>query len=324
MGLSLCKTLIYESKSIELSIDCGEAAKARTGKKMPLLLNSPGFEKVEILSRTFSGLDVRYIEKYPIKGQSCVDMRSDRPSLLVRLCQRGGLCEPRFKPDEPTPRDRHDVGFFNWIPAGEQVWCFSDNVQFLRDLHISFDESALKSLLADDCEYSKLNEPRLLVYEPRVKDCARLLADMLVQDEPCDRLFGESIAMALLASTLAFPKKRPERGPANGLLPWQLRLAKDYLEDNFNRNVGLEEVANLTGLSRSWFARGFRGSTGIAPYSFILQIRVRKAKEFLLDQKTPIATIATLVGFADQSHFTKIFRRYAGATPREWRETQKR
>jgi AraC family transcriptional regulator len=88
--------------------------------------------------------------------------------------------------------------------------------------------------------------------------------------------------------------------------------------------VGLEELAELTGLSRSWFARGFRGSTGIAPYSFILQIRVRRAKELLLDHKTPISTIATIVGFADQSHFTKTFRRYAGVTPREWRETKKR
>jgi AraC family transcriptional regulator len=234
------------------------------------------------------------------------------------------MCEPRFKPDEPTPRDRHDVGFFNWIPPKEQVWCFSDNAQFLRDLHISFDESTLKSLLGDGYDYSRLSEPRLLVYEPRVKDCAKLLADMLVQDEPCDQLFGESIAMALLASTLDSAKKWPARAPANNLLPWQLRLAKDYLEDNFNRNVGLEEVANLTGLSRSWFARGFRGSTGTAPYSFILQIRVRRAKELLLDHRISIATIATLVGFADQSHLTKIFRRYAGTTPREWREMQKR
>jgi AraC family transcriptional regulator len=291
---------------------------------MPLLLNSPGFKKVDIVSRTLSGLDVRYMEKYPLNGQSCVDMRSDRPSLLVRLGQRGGLCEPRFKPDEPTPRDRHDVGFFNWIPAEEQVWCFSDNVQFLRDLHISFDQRALHSLVEDDYNYSRLSEPRLLVYEPRVKHCAKLLADMLVQEEPCDQLFGESIAIALLASTLSSAEKWPARASANCLLPWQLRLAKDYLEDNFNRNVGLEEVAELTGLSRSWFARGFRGSTGIPPYAFILQIRIRRAKEFLLDRKTPIATIATLVGFADQSHFTKIFRRYAGATPREWREVQKR
>jgi AraC family transcriptional regulator len=151
-----------------------------------------------------------------------------------------------------------------------------------------------------------------------------MLADVLVRNEACDQIFGESITMALLASVLASSKKSPAPEAVNGLLPWQLKLAKEYIADNFNRNIGLEELANLTGLSRSWFARGFRGSTGIAPYSFILQVRVRRAKEVLSDHNTPIATIATRVGFADQSHFTKTFRRYAGVTPREWREMNHR
>ena len=291
---------------------------------MPLLLNSPGFKKIDIVSRTLGAFDVRYMEKYPVTGQSCVDMRSDRMSLLVRLDQRGGLCEPRFKPDEPTPRDRHDVGFFNWIPTREQVWCFSDNAKFLRDLHLSFDGAALESLMGEDYDYSRICEPRLLVYQPRVKDCAKMLADVLVRNEACDQIFGESMTMALLASALASAKKSRSREQVNGLLPWQLKLAKECIEDNFNRNIGLEELAGLTGLSRSWFARGFRGSTGIAPYSFILQVRVRRAKEVLSDHNIPIATIATRVGFADQSHFTKTFRRYAGVTPREWREMHNR
>lgn len=291
---------------------------------MPQVLQPRGFKKVEVLSRTFSGIEVRYIEKFPVEGQSCADMRSDRPSVIIRLSQRGGICEPRLKLDEPIKRDRQDTGFFNWIPAHHQVWCFSDNVQFLRDLHVSFDMSALTSLMGGEYDYSKLNEPRLLVYEPRVTDCAKLLADMFVQDQPGEQLFGESMLMALMSSILTSVSKRQPRMQGNGLLPWQLRLAKEYLEKNSSRTVGLEELADLTGLSRSWFARGFRGSTGTAPYAFVLQVRVRKAKELLCESDTPIASIATQVGFADQSHFTKIFRRYAGTTPREWREEHRR
>jgi AraC-like DNA-binding protein len=286
-------------------------------------MQPPGFKKIQVISRTLSGVDVRYIEKYPIDGQSCVAMRSDRPTVLVRLSQRGGLCEPRFKPDQPIPRDRHDVGFFNWIPAESEVWCFSDNVQFLRDLQISFDIQTLASIMGDEFDLSNLNEPRLLVYEPRVTSCAKMLADMFVQNEADDRLYGEGVVTALLASIfISVSRWRPDPR-RTGLSPWQLRLAKEYLEDNFNHGVGLEKLANLTGLSRSWFARGFRGSTGVAPYSYILQIRVRRAKELLRDSSIPIASIATQVGFADQSHFTKIFRRYAGTTPRSWREGQK-
>jgi len=288
-------------------------------KKAPLVIHPPGFKKVEIISRTLRGIDVLYIEKYPLAAKSWTDMRSNRPSILIRLGQRGGLSEPRLKRDQPTPRDRYDVGFFNWIPAETELWCFSDNVQFVRDLQIFFDVEVLSSLMGSEVDYSRLNEPRLLVYEPRVTSCAKMLADILIQDETGDQLYGESIMIALLASSFRAIKNPPTRSESGGLLPWQLRLTKEYFEDNFNRAISLDELANLTGLSRSWFARGFRGSTGVAPYAFVLQIRIRKAKELLRDTRIPIALVATQVGFADQSHFTKAFRRLAGTTPHEWR-----
>src|ERR1700743_2808677 len=75
-----------------------------------------------------------------------------------------------------------------------------------------------------DYDSSRIWEPRLLVYQPRVKDCAKMLADVLVRNEACDQIFGESITMALLASALAFAKKSRSREQVNGLLPWQLKL----------------------------------------------------------------------------------------------------
>jgi hypothetical protein len=44
-------------------------------------------------------------------------MTSNKPYVVIRLAQRGGLCEPRLEPEEPTPRNRYDVGFFSRIPA---------------------------------------------------------------------------------------------------------------------------------------------------------------------------------------------------------------
>ena len=44
-------------------------------------------------------------------------MTSNKPYVVIRLAQRGGLCEPRLEPEEPTPRNRYDVGLFSWIPA---------------------------------------------------------------------------------------------------------------------------------------------------------------------------------------------------------------
>jgi AraC family transcriptional regulator len=107
-----------------------------------------------------------------------------------------------------------------------------------------------------------------------------------------------------------------------GLAAWQLRIAKEYLEDDYAHEVRLASLAQLTGLSQSWFARRFKASTGIAPYTWALQLRVSRAKEFLLKNDQPISAIAIEVGFADQSHFTKAFKRFTGATPRSWRKAR--
>jgi AraC family transcriptional regulator len=77
-------------------------------------------------------------------------------------------------------------------------------------------------------------------------------------------------------------------------------------------------------LSRSRVARGFRASTGLAPYTWALHARIEKAKERLQKDDCTIAETALALGFADQSHFTQTFRRIVGTTPAEWRTRSKR
>jgi AraC family transcriptional regulator len=286
-------------------------------------LHSPGFKRIDLVQRSWNGIDVQCTQKYPVPGQFVGDMTSSKPYVAILLAQRGGLSEPRLEPGEPTPRSRHDVGFFSWIPAACKVWSFTEDVHFLRELQLSFDMETLMSTLGGGFNYSCLCEPKLVIYEPRVTGCAKLLADLCTDSAPDDRLFGESVTVALLASVVRTVSGETGGRPSCQLAPWQLRLAKEYLEDNFSRGVSLAELASLTGLSRSWFARGFRGATGVSPYSWALRIRVQRAQELLLKGNIPLASIAIQVGFADQSHFTKVFRRLAGATPREWKQERR-
>ena len=202
--------------------------------------------------------------------------------MAILLAQRGGLSEPRFEPGEPTPRSRYDVGFFSWIAADCQFWSFTEDVHFLRELQLSFDMETLMSTLGGGFNYSCLCEPKLVIYEPRVTGCAKLLADLCTDSVPDDRLFGESVTVALLASVVGTVSGETGGRPSCQLAPWQIRLAKEYLEDNFSRGVSLAELASLTGLSRSWFARGFRGATGVSSYSWALGSGSRERKNFSL------------------------------------------
>jgi len=84
----------------------------------------------------------------------------------------------------------------------------------------------------------------------------------------------------------------------------------------------LKDLADMTGLSASYFSRAFKASTGMAPYRWYLAERVRRAQGALLETNDSLAEVALASGFADQSHFTRAFRTITGASPGAWRKSR--
>ena len=81
-------------------------------------------------------------------------------------------------------------------------------------------------------------------------------------------------------------------------------------------------LAREAGVSAFHFARLFKQSTGNSPHQYLLQRRLDRAKTMLRQAQMSLAEISASTGFADQSHFTKVFRRFTGVTPSEYRSQQ--
>ena len=113
------------------------------------------------------------------------------------------------------------------------------------------------------------------------------------------------------------PSSETTRAPM--LAAWQERLVKDRLLDDFAGDPGLAELASLCRLSRSYFARAFKETTGAPPHRWLLQHRLGRAKELLERTARPISDIALECGFADQSHLTRAFSRMFSTSPAAWR-----
>jgi AraC-like DNA-binding protein len=96
---------------------------------------------------------------------------------------------------------------------------------------------------------------------------------------------------------------------------------KTYLQENYFQNVTLGQLATLTGLNRSYLIRVFRDEVGMPPYAYLTQVRVEKAKR-LLAEGQPSSQVALAVGFADQSHLTRFFKRIVGVTPGRYAGSQ--
>ncbi|MCW5890291.1 MAG: helix-turn-helix transcriptional regulator [bacterium] len=98
-----------------------------------------------------------------------------------------------------------------------------------------------------------------------------------------------------------------------------IRRALDYVEANLSRSLRLADLARVAVLSPYHFARRFKAALGVTPHEWVMQRRVARAAHLLEGTPGPsLAHVAVLVGFADQSHFTRQFRRHVGTTPRRF------
>ncbi|WP_237152243.1 AraC family transcriptional regulator [Oryzibacter oryziterrae] len=95
-----------------------------------------------------------------------------------------------------------------------------------------------------------------------------------------------------------------------------------YVGANLGRDLSVDALAAVAGLSRAHFSRLFAHSVGVPPAEFVLSERMRKASKLLaVNGDVSIKEVAALVGFDDPNYFSKVFRRHFGASPSEFRTT---
>lgn len=100
-----------------------------------------------------------------------------------------------------------------------------------------------------------------------------------------------------------------------GLSPALTHRICNYIESHLEERISLEALASMAGLSTHHFARAFRQSVGTPPHGYLLQRRLEHVEHLLRDTQLPLSQIASAVGFSDQSHLARHFRRLTGMPP---------
>jgi AraC-like DNA-binding protein len=96
--------------------------------------------------------------------------------------------------------------------------------------------------------------------------------------------------------------------------PFAIRLAIEYLRAHYTEAVTLDDLAFQVGLNKQYLVHAFRRTMGLPPHAYLIQLRIAQAKSQLLSGRA-VAEVAATLGFADQSHFVRTFRRYIGIAP---------
>jgi AraC family transcriptional regulator len=156
------------------------------------------------------------------------------------------------------------------------------------------------------------------VRDPIIEQLTRImLAEIELRQHPAQILLINSVSAAIAAHMLrrynVFEPVEEEAEHALGRE--ELKRLTSFIEDNLDRTINLDELAALVGVSRFHFCRLFKKSTGFTAINYVEHCRIRRAQTLIVETDLSLAEVALTIGFADQSHFTRRFRRHVGCTP---------
>lgn len=243
----------------------------------------------------------------------------DRGSARHRVCPSG--------PDAAGPREHRLTAGDAFVVAPGEQHAYADTAG-LRLWNLLFDPRLLIPCQAELAEVPALRRLllgqssdgallHLTVAARRNVDLhLRILADELAQERPGRLLL---VSLHLVGVLVALARAVPSTGVVTGE-PRPVELALAFMRSHFSQPLTLDGIAARAMLHPRWFCQVFRQATGDTPMAHLQRLRVEAAQHLLRTTRQEITAIAHAVGFADSSHFARVFRRLAGCSPLAWRQ----
>ncbi len=211
------------------------------------------------------------------------------------------------------------------IRAGEGFMIFPEQVSlYVADMSspweyawLEFDGLRVKHAL----ETAGLSETEP-VYRAKIPDLREKLCDeiLYIVDHSEASVFELIGHMYLFMDCLTRSAENAGKVFMSRLREFYIREAVAYIENNYQRDMTVEEMAEALRLNRSYFGKIFRLSTGKSPQRFLMNYRMIKAAELLAGTERPVNEIGQSVGYENPLHFSRAFKTIYGVSPREWRK----
>ncbi|RZU39240.1 helix-turn-helix transcriptional regulator [Edaphobacter modestus] len=190
-------------------------------------------------------------------------------------------------------------------------------------IHIYIRGEFLRRLALDVLQQDSLElQPTYLVRDLLIEELARLL--YLESEKGHLNAAVASAAVTTLCVRLlrAYAVRKNEAAYATGGLgPARERRVREYIEADLERDLSIQSLADVVGLSPQHFAVLFRESTGFTPHQYVNHRRIAYAQELLKKDGVPLIEISMQCGFSSQSQFITTFRKLVGMTPGRFRSS---
>lgn len=175
-----------------------------------------------------------------------------------------------------------------------------------RELRAQFEEAPDNAQLSFAATLAE--DPRLAIATANAFEAMHHDELRIVRQTALDHLLAD-LTRHLRWRTLISPDPR---------LPLVAHRARDYLHSHLHQDIGLDDLAQATGVDRFRLSRAFKAAFGMAPHAYLIQLRLTRARHLLARGEAPVSVAAAL-GFADQSHLGRWFQRAYRMTPADYR-----
>ena len=283
------------------------------------LLHGKALSRVVLSSVGTKWNDV-VVEQHHYPSRELTDVMFKRHVIVINI---GQTVTNEFKKEGRFQRFFKPRGAISFFPSHQPFSCrlkvekgTLGNVLFLA-LHPAF-MSRVAEGLELDADRIELVEQRRST-DPTLRYIAMALRAAIQTGAVLDRMYGEALSTAL-ALHLLREYGAAALGPKRqygGLPREKLVRAVEYIQEQLDTDLTVFGIAQAVGLSPNHFTKLFKESTGQSPYQYVVEARVRKAKELLTTAKFTISEAAHHVGFVDQSHLTRHFKRVFGVPPKK-------
>ena len=277
-------------------------------------------------------------------NNSLIDFKDKSRPLIVGSC---GNYRLSAHPKMPTyrPKGRKDfqiiyiasgLGHFHFdapdnetiVPAGNIVLYRPKEMQKYEyygedktDVYwIHFTGSEVKNILR---KYGFRDDQRIYPVGSSL-EYERIFKRIILEFQRCQENYEEMLELLLRHLLIIFERDLKRKHVIkNDYLDKEMDIAATYFNENYNRNINIEEYASSRGMSVSWFIRNFKKYTGQTPMQFIVSIRINNAQLLLETTEYSINQIASIVGYDNQLYFSRLFHKQKGYSPTQYRNREK-
>lgn len=236
----------------------------------------------------------------------CVSFAADSMAVQIRRPNRRTE-EAILPPGAALVADRRAAAEVSWMGSAEVLF-------------VSLDDTVLTATSRN------LGVPNLArpgterITDPAIRNITGMVRDLMACDQELPESVAASATQLVAVRLLSHTARRSSDTRKERLSPSALRRTLAFIDDHLVDNFTLADMAGAAGCSRFHFARAFRSSTGVSPWRYVTARRLKQAETLLRTREgLSVAEVCHMVGFQDQSHFTRAFKNVFSVTPGSFR-----